>query len=85
MDEKKDATVAKKLGEHDRNIAGKTRVFGSMQIYHIPPLVSQPFFMLSLNVQKKKMLSSNSHQFATVLYCMLYYFAYSISVLINDI
>lgn len=38
-----------------------------------------------LMCKKKKMLSSNSHQFATVLYCMLYYFAYSISVLINDI
>uniref|UniRef100_A0AAX7SIN4 Calsequestrin n=1 Tax=Astatotilapia calliptera TaxID=8154 RepID=A0AAX7SIN4_ASTCA len=36
VDEKKDAAVAKKLGEHDRNIAGKLRVFGSMQIYEIP-------------------------------------------------
>lgn len=36
MDEKKDAAVAKKLGEHDRNTAGKLRVFGSIQIYEIP-------------------------------------------------
>lgn len=36
MDEKKDAAVAKKLGEHDRNTAGKLRVVGSMQIYEIP-------------------------------------------------
>lgn len=59
VDEKKDAAVAKKLGEHDRNIAGKLRVFGSMQIYEIPlfPTFLTAFlYAVTLCTEKKALI-----------------------------